>query len=214
MKQIILIDDIQDRQRIYTKNLNIESYSDILDNMIDDKYREIYCKLKSNNCSLNYAIVMVHLSAFEAIDNRKLIETIEKHCRLHNIKLIFFSGSTSSLTFMKDPDIMYINDKIFYENFEEFLKNCRNGKINLQILGYGKKWKINLLHTTLKIVNRIIDNCEYPMHFETFKTEINYDLLEELIQDLSSLKIDNRIDHSQLKKIQAYLASSLAKHME
>ena len=95
---ILLIEDRADRQKYFMSEAGIDlnKYSDILDNRIKSKYDEFVEKIKNNTFDLGkYTVIVSHKSAFKD-DNIHILKKLENHCRQYNKPLVLFSGGTDT----------------------------------------------------------------------------------------------------------------------
>ena len=188
---MILIEDKTDRQNSFYKGKNLLNYNDILYNAIDEEYNKVFKELKSKQFNFSYNVMAVHESAFGR-DKNKIIEYIKDECEKLNKKLIFFSGGIINTTYQKDPEILDLNEDIFYENLELFLKNIKEDNDNLLILGYGDGWEINVLDDVYeKIVKFLQTFNENQETFRKFKREIQLDKVSKFI-NVNEIEIVNR----------------------
>ena len=154
MKKILLIEDRSERQRLFMSDTNIDlnKYNDILDNAIDEKYDEIFCKFKDDTFDFDsYSIIISHKSAFDK-DNSSMIEKLKSYCKTHKKPLVFFSGGIDENYYNKSEyELILINSKTFYsQNIELFLEAFKSGEEDILMLLYGKRWKLNIALNTLE----------------------------------------------------------------
>lgn len=99
---------------------------------------------KDTNALDEYDCIASHRSAL----SNEIRDVIKEYCKSKKKPLIFFSGGITSSVF-KDIHFpfLHINSKDFYSsNLNLFINNCEeNNTINLQILQFGKRWKLSLL---------------------------------------------------------------------
>ena len=187
MKKILLIEDRLTRQNdlLRTSNISLKEYSDILDNATANKYEGLYEEFKNSKFKLNnYLLVMVHKGAFNG-ENSEISHQLTEYCKENKISLVRFSGGASNYYHKEDNlELMELNSKDFYsQNIRLFLDNFRENKeIELLILSYGKKWKINVILNSLEKINRFIvenENNE-DIVYESFINATNFNLVEKI----------------------------------
>ena len=126
MKKILLIEDRKERQQLFINETDIDlnKYKDILDNAIDEKYDEIFYKLKANTFDFeNYSTIISHKSAFDK-DNSAMIEKLKDYCKTRKKTLVFFSGGIDENYYNRSEyELILINSKTFYsQNIKLFLE--------------------------------------------------------------------------------------------
>lgn len=186
MKKILLIDDRKERQTKFTADtgINLESYIDILDNIIGQKYYEYVEKLSQDNFELEHDVIIVHRSAFGET-HINILDRLKNYCQDKNKKLIFFSGGISSTFYMKEPfEILLINSKIFYSNnLKIFLDDALKDNFNILKIGYGNKWKLNIMLNILEKINKFLgyNHKENIVYYDEFSEETQIALLNDFI---------------------------------
>ena len=141
MKKILLIEDRLERQKLFMDDTKIDltSYSDILDNITDNKYKILLEQLKNDTFNFDaYETIISHKSAFHD-DNRSILNKIKNHCKFGEKQLVLFSGGiTANYYDNAEYEFMELNSKIFYSNnLKLFLEDARKNKPNLLILSFG-----------------------------------------------------------------------------
>ncbi len=158
MSRILLIEDRTPRQKRFFNEtkIDIESYSDILENAIDEGYQKIFDELQNDTFDFDeYSIIISHQSAF-GDENTSLISKLEKYCHDTNKTLVLFSGGIDPNYYLKDDDfeLLEVNSKIFYsQNLKIFLEDFRSGNFQPLILSYGNRWRLNILLYVLESLN-------------------------------------------------------------
>lgn len=182
---ILLIEDRSERQLLFMKEtgINLNHYSDIVDNIVDLKYEEFLEKFKKNTFNLErYSVIISHKSAFND-DNILMLNKLENYCKTNNKPLVLFSGGIDANYYdNSEYEIAEINSRVFYsENLKLFIDATKERKENLLILMYGKKWKLNLMINVLEKVNLFIEDIAHDkILFEKFELETNYRLLSDM----------------------------------
>lgn len=97
--------------------------------------------------------------------------------------MVYFSGGISANYYNHDEyEFIELNSKIFYsENVKLFLENFRvSDSENLQMLCYGKKWKLNILLIVLEKVNYFLTtNKKAEILYDQLRNKTHIDLLEK-----------------------------------
>ncbi len=185
MQRIILIDNNTLRQKNEYLGKNLEEFTDVLYNAIDEKYTEIYEQLKQGNVSiLDFEVIIVHSGAFD--DNEEIFDLLQDYCKETNKKLIYFSGGQQTVGYGSTTNVMYIHSKTLYKNLSTFLED---ENLNIKILVYGKNWKINALNSVFKKIKKSSKDMESSGKIRTkvFRKEVGFDLIENLIPSIESL---------------------------
>jgi len=210
MKKILLIEDRQERQQRFTNqtNINLNDYSDILDNKIAQAYDDIYDNLKDGKFDFHdYVMVIAHKSAFNG-DTQKVLYGIENECKSRTISLVLFSGGITANYYEEEKNFkkLELNSKDFYsQNLKMFLENYKkNEKTELLMLSYGEKWKLDIVLNCMEKINIFIETHknEEDILYDEFVTYTDFHLLESLKIKYSKPTIENGwIYLSELKKI-------------
>jgi len=139
---IYIFDDKKNRQEGYRwSNEKFKQYADFLTPVYhysevreDDDRKKIFSEGNT---------ILFHESFFDTDFNRhqkeaiKIRRELEELAQTHpNFSLAFFSGSKSSR--LLNNNIAYLPVSIMYQNLEEFIKQSKNGIIDLKYLLYGK----------------------------------------------------------------------------
>lgn len=199
MKKILLIEDRTQRQQLFMNEtkINLDLYSDIIDNCINDKYNNLLEELKNDSFSLdNYSIIISHKSAF-GDDNSIIVSKLKKYCENTNKVLVFFSGGIDANYYLKDEkfELIELNSKTLYsQNLQIFLDDFRNENLHPLILTYGDKWKLNILLNILERLNIFIEKTEKDkVLYSTFiRDNPDIELLETLNIELYKIKTEDR----------------------
>jgi hypothetical protein len=203
MKKILLIEDRSIRQQFFTNdlNINLKKYNDILDNYIDELYLELELQLKNNSFNFDtYNYIVCHKSAFGE-QNNELLERLKDYCKVHKKVLVLFSGGISSNYYdTSESEILELNSKTFYsKNLELFLKEVKtNNNVNLLLLAFGEKWKLNLIFNVLEKLNTI--NCNDIDDWDEFNDESDIHSINDLI-DLEVFKDEEEITFEVIENI-------------
>ncbi len=161
MKKVLLIEDRYKRQRLFRQQtgIELEKYSDILNNCIEDKYNAFLNEMFLGNFDLSsYNIIITHKSAF-GDDNDVILKKLKKHCKRYTIPLVLFSGGIVGNYYNSDVyEVLELNSKTFYsQNLILFLEAIKEQNENLLMLSYGKQWKLNIILNVIESLNLYID---------------------------------------------------------
>ena len=210
MKKILLIEDKQPRQQLFMNHTSIDlnEYLDILDNRIGQGYDEVYESFKMGEFNLDdYVIVIAHKSAFNG-DTQKVLYGIENECKNRAIPLVLFSGGITANYYEEEKNFkkLELNSKDFYsQNLKMFLENYqKNGNIELLMLSYGKRWKLDIILNCMEKINIFIEihKKEKDILYDEFLNYTEFHLLESLKIKYEKPSIENGwIYLSELKKI-------------
>ena len=191
----LLIEDRKERQKLFIEkfSINLEDYKDILTNGVDEKYQEIYESIKNENYEIlkEFDVIISHKSAF-GDDNSRIIYRLEKFSKENNKKLVFFSGGIDAVYYDKEDEFEYmeLNSMLFYgENLELFLNEFKENRVNILILAYGKKWKLNIFIEVLDKMAKYIEELnKEKVLFKTFYRETDLEKIENLGFEISFSK--------------------------
>ncbi len=202
---ILLIEDRVDRQKYFMSeaDIDLDRYSDVLDNMIKSKYHEFVQKIKADTVDLDkYTVIVSHKSAF-GDDNIRILQKLENHCRQYNKPLVLFSGGTDTNYYENiDFELLELNSKLFYsDNLQLFLDETKEDTSNILTLAYGKQWKLNILLNVLEKINLQI-TANIALDYEEFQLDTNSDLLDDIEVKLHVPIIKNgAISIDEMKKV-------------
>ena len=161
MKKILLIEDRVTRQEFFLEKIaiNLEEYSDILDNAIDDRYEEVKEQIVHDSFNFgNYDFIISHKSAFEN-DNALILSKLQHYAKESHKTLIFFSGGISVNYYNNSEfESLELNSETFYSNnLLLFLNSVRAGNENILMLSYGENWKFNIISNVLEKTNLYLE---------------------------------------------------------
>ncbi len=209
MKKILLIEDRKERQQRFVNHTNIDlnEYSDTLENRTGQAYDEVYESFKKGEFNFDdYVMVISHKSAFNG-DTQEVLYGIENECKNRAIPLVLFSGGITANYYEEEKKFkkLELNSKDFYsQNLQLFLDNYKkNRKIELLMLSYGKRWKLDIVLNCMEKINYFIeDNKEEKVVYNTFILDTSFHLFESLKIEYSHPIIKNGwCDILELKKI-------------
>ncbi len=167
MKKILLIEDRYKRQRLFRQQtgIDLEKYSDILDNCIEDKYNGFLNELLQGGFDLSaYDIIVTHKSAF-GDDNDVILKKLEEHCKKYAKPLVLFSGGIVGNYYNSEVyEVLELNSKTFYsQNLTLFLDAIKEQNENLLMLSYGRQWKLNIILNVIESLNLYIDTADVDL---------------------------------------------------
>ncbi len=206
MKKVLLIEDRAVRQQFFINetNINLDDFSDILDNFTNESYDELELQIENNSFNFEkYDYIISHKSAF-AEKNSELLSRLKDFCKLKKTPLILFSGGISTNYYESNEyEILELNSKTFYsKNLELFLKALENDNENILMLCYGKHWKQNIISNMLEKVNIYLDaNDKEQVTYSKFSSAISIDNLESFQYNFYNIDKKNiRINISEIIK--------------
>lgn len=147
-----------------------------LTNLISDLDNNSTDKLNDYEC------IIMHRSAFTNSQR----DVIKAYCKKNKKHLVFFSGGISSSIYNDSSfPFLHINSKDFYSNnlrlFIDEIESQNN--LNLLILQFGYRWKLNLLLSLRDELNVMIQRDKYPKRIR--ELNINNLIKSELINKFS-----------------------------
>ena len=144
MKALLIEDRINRQQNQLGEKLDELINFSFLNNISGGQnFADIQRKLNNKQYSIldEYAVIMLHRSAFDTNTRNGLIEYLKKTDK----KIVFFSGGISGCQINKigSLEFLLINVNQFYsDNLFLFLKNNAQ---NVLELAFGNKWQISIL---------------------------------------------------------------------
>jgi hypothetical protein len=188
MKKILLIEDRKERQQRFVNHTNIDlnEYSDTLENRTGQAYDEVYESFKKGEFNFDdYVMVIVHKSAFNG-DTQEVLYGIENECKNRAIPLVLFSGGITANYYEEEKSFkkLELNSKDFYsQNLKMFLENYReNRNIELLMLSYGKRWKLDIVLNCMEKINIFIEDNKKKekVSYNKFISDTSFHLFESL----------------------------------
>jgi hypothetical protein len=167
MKKVLLIEDRYKRQQLFKKEtgIDLEKYSDILDNCIEDKYNTFLNEMLIDNFDLGYYdVIITHKSAFGA-DNDVILTKLTEHCKKNAKPLVLFSGGIVGNYYNREVyEVLELNSKTFYsQNLTLFLDAIKEKNDNLLMLSYRKQWQLNIILNVIESLNLYIDTKDIEL---------------------------------------------------
>ena len=213
MRKVLLIEDRAERQKdlLKSSDVNLKKYSDILDNMIEDKFENFIKDIKNNNFDLTpYDVIIAHQSIFIE-DKRELLSIIKNSCK-EGKKLVLFSGDMeiSSYSNVEYEELGLSSKKLYSKNLELFLKEFEEGKINIRILTFGIYWKINIMLNVLEKINLFIEetSLDKKILYPKFLNEVDFHLMNDFLLNLYPIT-DRWVELSQIIKLRDSLKTTI-----
>ncbi len=194
MRKILLIEDRSHRQKDFLRlsNINLNDYTDILDNKIDNKYEEFIKDIQNDSFDLSiYDVIIAHQSIF--INDFKLIlGKLKNYCKDNHKKLVLFSGGNETSYINDEYEELGLSSEDFYsQNLKLFLENFKQNKINIRILSFGNKWKLNIILNVLEKISLFIEtNNDEDIDYDEFVNNTKANLLNNLEIKFYQMKID------------------------
>ena len=194
MRKILLIEDRSHRQKDFLRlwNINLNDYTDILDNKIDNKYEEFIKDIQNDSFDLSiYDVIIAHQYIF--INDFKLIlGKLKNYCKDNHKKLVLFSGGNETSYINDEYEELGLSSEDFYsQNLKLFLENFKQNKINIRILSFGNKWKLNIILNVLEKISLFIEtNNDEDIDYDEFVNNTKANLLNNLEIKFYQMKID------------------------
>jgi len=194
MKKVLLIEDRAERQKdlLKSSDVSLEKYSNILDNMIEDKFETFIKDIRNNNFDLTpYDVIIAHQSIFIE-DKRELLSILKDACK-EGKKLVLFSGDMETLSYsdVEYEELGLSSKKLYSKNLELFLKEFEEGKINIRILAFGTHWKANIMLNILEKINLFIDtNSDEDIDYDEFLNLTGFSSMDNIDIKLYEMKVD------------------------
>lgn len=205
-KNVLLIEDRYVRQKYFIDetNINLDNYTDILDNYTNELYDELELQIQNDTFNFDkYDYIIAHKSAFGKRNN-EFLSKLQEYCTKYDKTLVLFSGGISTNYYDKtDFEILELNSKTFYsENLELFLESIRNNNENVLMLCYGQKWKQNIVSNTIEKVNLFINSsASDDLDYNEFINKVDIKKVENFFQDIYTVQTeDGWVYLSEIKK--------------
>lgn len=194
MRKILLIEDRSHRQKDFLRlsNINLNDYTDILDNKIDNKYEEFIKDIQNDSFDLSiYDVIIAHQSIF-INDFKLMLGKLKNYCKDNHKKLVLFSGGNEISYINDEYEELGLSSEDFYsQNLKLFLENFKQNKINIRILSFGNKWKLNIILNVLEKISLFIEtNNDEDIDYDEFVNNTKANLLNNLEIKFYQMKID------------------------
>lgn len=194
MRKILLIEDRSHRQNDFVElsNINLESYHEILDNKIDEKYEEFIENIKNNNFDLSkYDVIIAHQSIF-INDFKEILGKLKSYCKNNHKKLVLFSGGNEISYINDEYEELGLSSEDFYsKNFKIFLENFKQNKVNIRILAFGNKWKLNIMLNVLEKISLFVESHnDEDLDYDEFVNTTKAYLLDDLEIKFYEMRVD------------------------
>lgn len=187
--KIILIED-----RIIRKELFLERSE--IDLSQYGFLKEISAQeLKQLKHDINFGKDLSFLSEFDLIITHKSAFSLNQQDVLSSMgkSIVYFSGGISQSFYLEYPfPCLHINSSDFYsENLIVFLNNIKdNGQIEMLILQFGIKWKLNLLLSTRDKIKQLV--YKY-VNVDLFAEDFSEIFTDKLLTIISSIQLKDDI---------------------
>ena len=156
--------------------------------------------IKDNSSFDDYATIIIHGSiygnTYQEKQTNNLFPDLEKYCKDQNKNLVVFSGNFSTASM--NGNILTLSPGDMFENIKTYINEYNNGRANIMMLGYGKKWELNILLNILEKINiyreDYEDYNENESNFKNFKDKAGLNELKKIGIDCDELNF-NEIDN-------------------
>jgi hypothetical protein len=166
--KILLIEDRIVRKELFLDRSQIDlvNYT-FLREITPEEFIQLKSNIKNSDKTFfdEYDLIITHKSAF-TLNEQDILASVGK-------SIIYFSGGISQSFYLEYPiPCLHINSSEFYStNLVEFLNYINEtGEIEMLILQFGPKWKLNLLLNTRdklkQLLYKKVGNDLYPEDFD------------------------------------------------
>jgi hypothetical protein len=180
--KIILIEDRIVRKELFLDRSGIDlSRYNFLKEITPEEFKQVKSSINNGDKTFfnQYNLIITHKSAF-TLNEQDILASIGK-------SIIYFSGGISQSFFLEYPfPCLHINSSDFYStNLVEFLNYInKTGEIEMLILQFGSKWKLNLLlNTRDKLKQLLYKNAEKDLYPEDFDGVFSNKLLSTVVSN-------------------------------
>ena len=225
MKKIALIEDRHKRQKSFLKQniINIDKYSDILENFIEEKASNLLENIVNNSFDLEeFDYIVCHKSVEYDSKNSEIISSLREYSKKYHKTLVLFSGGTLVNYYDNcEFELLELNSKTFYsQNLVLFLEAVKADNEDIMMLCYGEHWKQNIIANVLEKTNLFIfdvqNGTENP---NSFKEDFNlrktkyqfYEPKEKTIDEIIRFK-ESLEQYFSLRLLQKTTTQSLIIH--
>jgi len=211
-KEILLLEDKVNRDSLKIDALRkLETTTSLSLEVIlgADKCNDVLDRFM-NDASIfsQYTTIIIHASIYRS-ETREILFNKLKESKDKNI-VIFSGDSTFSLI---DNKLTLSAESLYSGNLEIFLHEKNK---NLLVLGFGKKWKLNILLNILEKLNFFIEqNGEESFDFDDFEDriellELKYMMIDENYDNfISRTTYEDEIKRDQISLIQQRIGSHI-----
>jgi hypothetical protein len=207
--KILLIEDRIVRKELFLDRSEIDlSKYTFLREITPEEFRKIKSSIKNADKTFfdGYDLIITHKSAF-TLNEQDILASIGK-------SIIYFSGGISQSFYLEYPfPCLHINSSDFYSiNLVDFLNYVNEtGEIEMLILQFGTKWKLNLLlYTRDKLKQLLYKNVEkdlYPEDFDgVFSNKLLSIVVSNQLKDGISQLQKNGLIWSEVKSVEMILS--------
>ena len=206
--KILLIEDriVRKEQFLERYEIDLSKYPFIKE-ITPEEYKKIKSSIKDGDKTFfdEYNLIITHKSAF-SLKEQDILSSIGK-------SIIYFSGGISQSFYLEYPfPCLHINSSDFYStDLLEFLNYINEtGEIEMLILQFGSKWKLNLLLNTRdklkQLIYKNVGNDLFPEDFEgIFSSKLLSTLVSNQLKDGISQLQNNGLIWSEVKNVEIIL---------
>lgn len=180
--KIILIEDRIVRKELFLDKSEIDlSKYTFLKEITPEEFKKLKSSINNadNKFFDDYNLIITHKSAF-TLNEQDILASIGK-------AIIYFSGGISQSFYLENPlPCLHINSSDFYStNLVDFLNYINEtSEIEMLILQFGTKWKLNLLlNTRDKLKQLLYKNLRKDLYPEDFDGIFSNKLLSTVVSD-------------------------------
>ena len=207
MKKVAIIEDRYRRQEQFLEKncINLDDYSDILENFIEEKSLNLVEKIVNNIYSdlKDFEIIICHKSIYFDNKNTEIIDNLKAFCKKNHKTLVLFSGGISTNYYDNSEfEFLELNSKTIYsKNLIIFLEAIKAKNENIMMLCYGEHWRENIVANVLEKINLFIFDVQsgienvsnFQIDTNLTKTEHKFykpkeNTLEEIVKFKESLE--------------------------
>ena len=200
MRKVLLIEDREQRQKdlLKSSDVSLEKYNDILDNMIENRFKTFIENIRNSSFDLTpYDVIIAHQSIFIE-DKREVLSIIKNSCK-EGKKLVLFSGDKEISSYSNSgyEELGLSSKQLYSKNLELFLQECQKGEVNIRILAFGTHWKANIMLNVLEKINLFIEtNSDEDIDYDEFLNKTGFLSIDNIDIELYKMKLDdNWIDN-------------------
>lgn len=195
MRKILLIEDRAHRQNNFLEqvNINLDDYKDIIDNKINDKYEEFIKDMQSDNFDLSvYDVIIAHQSIF-INEYKEILGKLKNYCKNYDKALVLFSGGNETSYINDEYEELGLSSDVFYsQNLNLFLDDFKLKNINIRILTYGNKWKLNIMLNVFEKIGFFLNkNDDIDIDYDEFINDTKANMLNNLDIKFYAMTINN-----------------------
>lgn len=174
MNKILLLENKIDREGLHEiKSADINGLELILG---DIECNRILNDFLDNHMILEqYTTIIIHQNIYEEEKRNLLFNKLKSYCK--EKYLVIFSGGNNSISLRNDY-LLELNSKNMYKNLFSYVEEFEKNNPQILILGYGKKWELNIFLNILEHINIFLENNKNENFFDFDEFEYEIDLEE------------------------------------